>query len=174
MKIVIINGSVRKGNTLAAIEAFSKGAEEKHEIEVIQADKLNIGFCMGCGACECHKGCVHTDDTNATIDKLVAADLIVFATPVYWWGMTAQTKLIMDKCYCRGAQLKGKKIGVLVPGGSPVDAVQYQLIKKQFECIEEYLSWDMLFFKPFYASGKDDIRNDAATVEELIQLGKSL
>lgn len=174
MKIAIINGSARVGNTKAAIAAFMEGAKENHEIEVIQADKLNMDYCKGCGVCECHKGCIDQDDTNPTIDKLVAADLIVFATPVYWWGMTAQIKLVIDKCYCRGAQLKGKKIGVFVPGGAPVDATQYALIKSQFECMANYLSWDMLFYKPFYATGKDDIKSDAETVTELIELGKSL
>ena len=90
MKIVIINGSARKGNTLTAINAFIKGAAEKNEIEVIAPDKLHISPCKGCGACQCHKGCVDQDDTNSTINKLVEADMILFATPVYWWGMTAQ------------------------------------------------------------------------------------
>ena len=71
MKIVIINGSARKGNTLTAINAFIKGADEKNEIEVIAPDKLHISPCKGCGACQCHKGCVDQDDTNPTIDKLV-------------------------------------------------------------------------------------------------------
>lgn len=174
MKITIVNGSARVGNTKAIIEAFMEGAKDRHEIEVIQADKLDMDFCKGCGACECHKGCVDQDDTNATIDKLTAADLIIFATPVYWWGMTAQLKLVIDKCYCRGAQLKGKKIGVFVPGGSPVDAVQYELIKSQFECMAKYLSWDMLFYKAYYANGKDDIKNNTEVVNELIKLGKSI
>ena len=87
MKIVIINGSARKGNTLTAINAFIKGAAEKNEIEVIAPDKLHISPCKGCGACQCHKGCVDQDDTNPTINKLVEADMILFATPVYWWGM---------------------------------------------------------------------------------------
>lgn len=47
MKIVIINGSARKGNTLAAIEAFVKGAEEQNEIEIIQPEQLNIAPCKG-------------------------------------------------------------------------------------------------------------------------------
>ena len=174
MKIVIINGSARKGNTLAAINAFTKGAEEKHEIEVIRPDKLNIAFCKGCGACECYKGCIAQDDTNPTIDKIAAADLIVFASPVYWWGITAQTKLIIDKCYCRGALLKGKKVGVLVPGGSPVDAKQYAIIKDQFDCIAEYLGWELLFYKPFCAGGADELQNDAEAVGELTALGKSI
>ena len=123
MKIVIINGSARKGNTLTAINAFIKGAAEKNEIEVIAPDKLHISPCKGCGACQCHKGCVDQDDTNPTINKLVEADMILFATPVYWWGMTAQLKQVIDKCYCRGLQLKEKKIGLIVVGGSPLDNI---------------------------------------------------
>ncbi|MEQ2790726.1 NAD(P)H-dependent oxidoreductase, partial [Lachnospira eligens] len=56
MKIVIINGSARKGNTLTAINAFIKGASEKNEIEIIEPDKLNIAPCKGCGVCQCSKG----------------------------------------------------------------------------------------------------------------------
>ena len=53
MKIVIINGSARKGNTLTAIEAFVKGALEKNEIEVIEPDRLHIAPCKGCETCQC-------------------------------------------------------------------------------------------------------------------------
>ena len=55
MKIVIINGSARKGNTLAAINAFIKGASEKNKIEIIEPDKLNIAPCKGCGVCQCSR-----------------------------------------------------------------------------------------------------------------------
>lgn len=85
MKIVIINGSARKGNVLTAIDAFQKGAAAGNDIEIIQPDQLHIAPCKGCGACQCYKGCVDKDDTNATIDQIVSADMIVFATPVYWW-----------------------------------------------------------------------------------------
>ena len=98
MKIVIINGSARKGNTLTAINAFIKGADEKNEIEVIAPDKLHISPCKGCGACQCHKGCVDQDDTcrcnradrcvtvevwrdiqaavSSVVDRLTLADLV--------------------------------------------------------------------------------------------------
>ena len=79
MKIVIINGSARKGNTLTAINTFIKGAAEHNEIEMISPDKLHIAPCKGCKACQCHKGCVDQDDTNPTIDKIAAADMILFA-----------------------------------------------------------------------------------------------
>ena len=70
----------------------------------------------------------------------------IFAKPVYLWVMSAQLKLIIDKCYCRGLQLKNKKVGTIVVGGSPVDSIQYELIDKQFDCMAKYLSWDRYAF----------------------------
>lgn len=174
MKIVIINGSARKGNTLTAINTFIKGAAEHNEIEMISPDKLHIAPCKGCKACQCHKGCVDQDDTNPTIDKIAAADMILFATPVYWWGMTAQLKLLIDKCYCRGLQLKGKKVGIIVTGGAPVDNVQYELIRKQFECMAGYLSWEVLFFKTYSANAKDELEKNTEAMEELEKLGQDV
>ena len=66
------------------------------------------------------KNNVDQDDTNLTIEKIAEADMIIFATPVYWWGMSAQLKLIIDKCYCRGLQLKNKKVGTIVVGGEDI------------------------------------------------------
>ena len=154
MKIVIINGSARKGNTLTAIHAFMKGAAEKNEIEIIAPDKLKIAPCKGCGVCQCYKGCVDQDDTNPTINKIAAADMILFTTPVYWWGMSAQMKQIIDKCYCRG--------------------MQYELIRKQFECMASYLSWDVLFQKSYYANGKDELVKNVEAMEELENIGKEI
>ncbi len=144
MKVIIINGSARKGNTLTAIEAFVKGASEKNEIEIIEPDKLNIAPCKGCGVCQCSKGCVDKDDTNPTIDKIAAADMILFATPVYWWGMSAQLKLIIDKCY------------------------------KQFDCMAKYLSWNLLFQKSYYATAKDELSKNQDAMKELEDIGKEL
>ena len=174
MKIVVINGSARKGNTQTTIAAFAKGASDRHEVEVIAADKLQIAPCKGCGACECYKGCIDKDDTNVTIDKLAEADMILFATPVYWWGITAQMKLVIDKCYCRGMQLKEKKVGAIVIGGAPTDGIQYELIRKQFECMAQYLSWDMVFHKSYSANATDELAKNEAAIKELEQLGASV
>ena len=174
MKIVIINGSARKGNTLTAIEAFKKGVASGIDIEIIQPEQLHIAPCKGCGACECYKGCVDKDDTNDTIDQIASADMIVFATPVYWWGISAQLKLIIDKCYCRGMQLKEKKIGLIVVGGSPVDNIQYELIRKQFDCMADYLSWDMIFQKSYYATARDELAKNTEALEELENIGSKI
>lgn len=122
----------------------------------------------------CHKGCIDRDDSNPTIDKLTEADMILFATPVYWWGITAQTKLIIDKCYCRGMQLKEKKVGAIVIGGAPTDGIQYELIRKQFECMGEFLAWDMVFHKSYSASAGDELAQNTEVMAELEQLGASV
>ena len=108
MKILVLNGSPRKGNTLTAINSFVKGVSCEHEVEVVDTYKLDVSPCTGCRACQCYKGCVAKDDSNMIVDKIVNADLLVFATPVYWWGITAQLKMVIDKCYCKGAYLKNK------------------------------------------------------------------
>jgi len=100
--------------------------------------------------------------------------MIHFATPVYWWGMSAQLKLIIDKCYCRGLQLKNKKVGTIVVGGSPVDSIQYELIDKQFDCMAKYLSWDMLFKKSYYATARDELEKNKDSMNELEGIGKNL
>ena len=99
MKKVIINGSARNGNILTAINAFMKGAADRNAIEVIQPDKLHISPCKGCGVCQCHKGCVDNDDTNPTIDKLAAADMILFATPVYFAHPSGRIYDFLDRVF---------------------------------------------------------------------------
>lgn len=171
MKIVILNGSARKGNTYACINAFANGAKSGNEIEIINTDSVNVSPCKGCGTCGCTKGCVANDDSNAVVDKIVAADMIVFASPIYWWGITAQLKTVIDKCYCKGAYLKNKKVGLILCAGAPTDDVEYELIKKQFDEMSEYLEWDMVFFKKFYATGKDEIADNSEAISEMMALG---
>lgn len=174
MKIVVLNGSARKGNVYSAVQTLTAAAGAKHEVEIIDTDSVNVSPCKGCGACQCYKGCVAKDDSNMVVDKIVSADMIVFATPVYWWGMTAQLKTVIDKCYCKGAQLKGKKVGVIIVGGASVNDPQYELINTQFSCMARYLSWDILFSKAYSATAKDDLAKDTAAMEELKVLGEGL
>lgn len=69
---------------------------------------------------------------------------------------------------------QGQKIGVLVVGGAPTDNIEYSLIKKQFECIAEYLNWDIRFCKTYYATEKDDLAKNSAAIEEIKKLGATV
>ena len=174
MKILVLNGSPRKGNTLTAINALCEGAAVRNQVEIIDAYKVNVGQCVACDACECKNGCVAEDDTNSVIDKIVDADMIVVASPVYSWGITARVKIIIEKCYCRDQQVKGKKLGVIIVGADVIDNDQYRIIREQFGCMAEYMKWETVFYKSYSASGVSDLAADNEAVSELKSIGLSL
>lgn len=171
MKVLIFNGSPRKGNTCVAIDAMEKGMDAAggFDVEEIKADAVGVSGCIACLQCGCEGDCVFDDDTNDIMDAVEAADVIIFATPVYWWGMTAQLKMIIDKFYCRFEKLNRmtKKVGVIVIGEAEQGDPQYQIIPKQFECICECLGWDMLFAKTYTAGEAGVLAEDKDAVAEL-------
>ena len=73
----------------------------------------------------------------------------------------------------RGLQLKNKKVGTIVVGGSPVNSIQYELIDKQFDCMAKYLSWDMLFQKSYYAAARDELSKNQNAMKDLENIGKN-
>ena len=122
MKIAIFNGSPRKQNTSAMIDAFVEGAQEAgHEVEVLHVGRMNIG---GCKACEyCHtKGegkCIQKDDFDKLMPAYTEADMIVFASPIYYFTMTAQIEAAIQRVYCIGKPAKAQKVALLLSSGSP-------------------------------------------------------
>ena len=180
MKVLIFNGSPRKGNTMTAVKAIKKGIESRPdasniEVDVIVAEGKNIIPCRACNACGCMSRCIFADDSPEINAAVEAADVLIFATPVYWWGMTAQLKLIIDKFYARATKLKGnKKIGTVMIGGAELNNPEFAIIQKQFECIADYLEWDVAFAKSIEAYDPKDLAADEETLAELEAFGAGL
>ncbi len=122
MKIAVLNGSPRKQNTSAMIEAFKEGAEKAgHEVEIIHVGKMKIGGCLACEYCHT-KGegkCIQKDDMEKVMPAYLEADMIVYATPVYYFDMTAQLAAAMQRVYAIGKPAKAKKAAMLISSGSP-------------------------------------------------------
>jgi len=181
MNVLILNGSPRKGNTLTAIKAIRRGLEARPdaaEIEVTQIDTegKNIIPCKACNACGCMSRCIFADDSPEINEAVEAADAIIFATPVYWWGITAQLKLVIDKFYARASKFAGtgKKVGTVVIGEAELDDAEYEIIQKQFECIADYLGWEIAFAKSISADKPKDLAGDEAMLAELEKLGAAI
>ena len=93
MKITVLNGSPRKTNTTAMVEAFTEGAKEAgHEVEVLQVGRMKIAGCMACEYCHTtgEGQCVQKDDWQKVQPAFEECDMIVYATPIYYFTMTAQ------------------------------------------------------------------------------------
>ena len=101
-KILVIQGGGRpNGNTAQLINAFVHGAEEAgHNVEVVSLTKVEVKGCMGCNACRYGKPCAIKDGFNELVPKITEADLIVFASPRYFWTISARIKAFIERLYC--------------------------------------------------------------------------
>ena len=109
-KVLVISASPRKGgNSDSLCERFISGAREAgHDVEKISLRDKNIHYCLGCGACNNTHRCVQKDDMAPVLDKLVEADVIVLATPVYFYSMDGQLKTFIDRTVPRYTEISGK------------------------------------------------------------------
>lgn len=101
-KVLILSGSPRlHGNSALLSEEFARGAEEAGcEVEKIELQRKKIAGCLGCGACYRNGGaCVQKDDMEEVRAKMLEADVIVLASPIYFYTMTAQLKAAIDRTY---------------------------------------------------------------------------
>ncbi|MFC1725161.1 flavodoxin family protein [candidate division KSB1 bacterium] len=100
-RVLGIVGSPRKGgNTEILVNEVLAGAEaEGANVEKIMLSKLNISPCLACDACRRTGKCVQNDDFEEILGKMMKSDVWVLATPVYWWGPTAQFKTFLDRWY---------------------------------------------------------------------------
>ncbi len=112
MKIVIIKGSPhKKGSSNMLAEQFIKGAQEtRHTIIEIDASHMDIHPCLGCEHCGMNGPCVQKDDIVQIRDALLSADMAVFVTPVYYFGMSAQLKMVIDRFYSYTMKLSSKHL----------------------------------------------------------------
>ena len=101
--ILVISASPRKnGNSDILCDEFVRGATEAgHAVEKIRLAEVNLGYCTGCYACQKLHRCVQKDDGNALVEKMLSADVVVLATPVYFYSMDAQLKTLIDRTVSR-------------------------------------------------------------------------
>ena len=122
MKIAIFQGSPRKDNTAAMAQAFREGAEAAgHTVEEYHVGRMKIAGCLGCEYCH-GKGegeCIQKDDLEKILPAYKEADMIVFASPIYYFTMTAQIEAAIQRVYCLGKPLKASKFAVLLSSMSP-------------------------------------------------------
>jgi len=149
--VLIFNGSPKKnGNTARLVEWFAQGARAKErKVEIICAASLKFksNGCISCRRCQTSKAyeCVINDDVKTVLKKMAKADVIVFATPLYFYGPSAQLKLIIDRMFSLykwdnatdtfETPMKGKSMILLL---SAYEGIGLDIIEKSFKLIADY------------------------------------
>lgn len=112
-KILVIQGGGRAGgNTAQLIGSFCAGARESgHSVEMISLIKNEVRGCLGCNACRYGKPCVQKDAFNDIVPKIKDADCIVFASPLYFWTLSARIKAFIERFYCMAEEDTNPPLG---------------------------------------------------------------
>jgi multimeric flavodoxin WrbA len=182
-RILVVKGSPReKGNSSLLADQLVEGARASGaEVEVFILQNMNIQACNACDACQesPENGCILEDDMQKLYPKLRLADAIAIASPVYWFTMSAQTKLFIDRWYAlespQGNALKGKTFGVILTYGDtdPVTSGAINAIRS-FEDMFRFIKADIAGFVYGSASQAGEIRSQTDLLEKAFKLGQKL
>ncbi len=185
--ILILSGSPKKnGNTAALMEWFTEGARSKGaHVEVIHTAFLKYKFpgCTSCRLCQKEEtyGCVIEDDASLVLQKMITSDVIVMATPLYFFSASAQLKVVIDRMFslykwdnAAGTMktiLKGKTLALIA---SAYENVGLDALEKPFSLTADYtgMRFDSLLVPDAGESG--EIRMKADVRKKAVAFGKNL
>ena len=176
----VIGSPRKKGNTHLLVSRILEGAEAEEAVtDTLFLNKLKIRECDGCHACWKGKRCSKKDDMNEVYPKIAESDIIVFGTPVYWYGPTALMKAFIDRfvyfnCPENRSKIRGKSAVIAIPyeDDSPETP---QLVVAFFEKVFEYLEMHLVgkIIVPG-VSRKGEILEKEEIMEEGYELGRRL
>lgn len=177
MKVLGLIGSPRKdSNTDLLVSRILDGASaSNHLTEKLYLYELNISPCVDCRRCK--KGsfqCAINDDMQILYPKLKDADVIIFGTPLYWYGPTGKMKLVVDglRPFIASKKLKGKKAILVTPSEEGPSACGH--LVGMFELSFQYLEINLIDKVLAKAYEKAEVREQPEILERMFQLGESL
>ncbi len=143
MKILVITGSPRKGgNSSILADSFIKGARESgHTVARFDAAFKTVHPCTGCNHCGMDGPCIFNDDFNFVREHIIDADVVVFASPMYYFGLSAQIKAVIDRFYALNDKIHTSKKAVLLMTYANTAASQAVPIESHYEVLLKYLGW---------------------------------
>ena len=194
MKVIGFNASPRKkGNTDTLVKSVLKGAEEKGaDVRLVNLHELKMKGCLGCEGCKKKLGtCVQKDDLSPILQELMEVDAIVLGTPVYWWHVNSQLKMLTDRFYCYFLEEQNPETGdvqftSVFPGGKKIvfvtsraDVETAELFPELYDYLFEWLKMlptvmgaSSTEFVTHYGSRND--RNSAKNNAELLARAESV
>lgn len=172
--ILILSGSPRKGgNSDLLCDEFARGAAEAgHRVEKIRVAEKNIGYCRACYACKNTGKCVIQDDMAEVLQKMIDADVIVLASPVYFYAIDAQLKAVIDRTVARWLEVKNKEFYYIVTAADGENAAAETTLacfRGYADCVEGAKEMGVVYGMGAYEKG--EIKTSKA-MTEAYELGK--
>lgn len=145
MKIVVINSSPHSESQSTSrylSQKFVDGAKSAgHEIFVFDAANEKTNPCRGCDQCGMDGACIFDDAIEEKLmPQMLKADLLVLVTPLYYFGMSAQLKTVVDRFYARTTKLSGKKSMIIATAWNTADWTM-EALQSHYETLVRYMSW---------------------------------
>lgn len=160
--VLILSSSPRRGgNSDLLCDEFLRGAADAgHTVRKVFLRDLTIGCCTACYACRTTGACALRDDMPALLDAMLAADVLVLASPVYFYSISAQLKAVIDRTLARWTQLKNKELYYILTAAEDTDTVMdvsLGCLRGFADCLEGSAERGVLLAKGVYAPG--DVRS---------------
>lgn len=178
MKIVVLSGSPhKKGTSSALADAFIQGAQEAgHEIFRFDAAFQDVHPCIACERChKTDKGCAFQDDMTTLNPHLLAADAVVFVSPIYYYDWNAQLKTVIDRFYANSAALRSsskKAVLMLTMGDETMESADGAILT--YKGMTRFLGWENVGILP--ARGCSDLEDLEASdyPRQAYEMGKTI
>ncbi len=177
MRIVILQGSPnRNGSTNILAEEFTKGAEGAgHTVDRFDLADMNIKPCTGCVACGYEGPCVQQDDSDLIRSALLGADMVVFATPLYYYGMSAQLKATVDRFCSYNASLGLKHLkSALLTVSWNADDWTFEALEAHYRTLVRYINLEDKGMVLGYGCGSPSMTEHTPYPRQAYELGRSL
>ncbi len=183
MNVLVLHGSPRKeGNTVTLARSFLAGLAERggHTVQEVFLDDLRLQPCRNCDACRRAgaRFCRIDDDMQRLYPPFLEAGLVVLASPVYWWNVSAQAKLFVDRLYALNAEdhperFAGKRLALVLTYGGEDPNSGAEIVEKMFAEITEYLAMQIPVTLR-YCSGDRHVRECPEKLAEAREAGRRL
>lgn len=177
MKIVVLQGSPNKnGSTSILTEHFCNGARSVgHTVDVFDIAHMNIKPCTGCVHCGYEGPCVTNDDNSVIRESILGADMVVFATPLYYYGMSAQLKTVIDRfcAYNSSITRKHMKSALLTVAWNSSDWT-FEALESHYKTLVRYLQFKDMGMVLGYGCGSPSMTSNSQYPKNAYELGKKL
>lgn len=176
-KVLILSGSPRKGgNSDLLCDAFAKGAAEAgNAVTKIRVSERNIAPCRGCYFCREHNGtCVYKDDMAEILQAMIDADVLVLASPVYFYSIDAQLKALIDRTVARWLEVKDKEFYYIMTAADEEKAAMDTTLacfRGYAQCVEGAKEMGVIYGTGVYEKGKI---LDTPVMQQAYEMGKCI